>query len=881
MRVTELLIFEGRNVFCHRPTARVTIELEELGDKESREFTHFNALLLKTLPGLAEHSCSGRHGGFVTRLEKGTYFGHIVEHVILELQMLLGFNKSFGKTRYAGKPGCYQVVFEYGLAPLVQPLVELAIRVVEGLLNEQNEQNITIAESLDELRRRKAEAELGPSAMAIVAAAKQRGISVRRLGQDSLIQLGTGKYLRRVQATVGPHTSCIAADIACDKSMTKLLLSKAGIPVPFGLTVSNPTEAVEAWCLVGRPVAIKPSDGNQGKGVSLNLDSPAEVEAAFELALRFGSKVIVEEYIEGKHYRLLVVGDQLVAAAERIPAHVIGDGAHTIQELVAIANCNPLRGDKHEKPLTRMQLDDLSGTVLKKQGQNPESVPQEGLLVYLRDSANLSTGGTAIDVTDDVHPSIRSLAVRVARIIGLDIAGIDMVLQDIAEPIASGAVIEVNAAPGIRMHLYPSEGKARNVASAIVDMIYPPGHPSEIPVIAITGTNGKTTTSRLIAACLRRRYAHVGMTTSAGIYVDEQMVVSGDTTGPWSANVVLADPLVEAAVLEVARGGIIRGGLGYDLADVTVVTNISADHLGQDGVEDLEDLAHVKGLVTEAVRDNGYVVINAADPWCCRLGAQSRRSLVLFSSENNDAIMQHLASGGRAVYAQENELVFAEGLDVIKRISITEIPLTFGGVAKHNIENCSAASAAVWALNIDPTDIEFALKHFMPDLKSNPGRQNLITVAGVNVMIDYGHNVAGIKAVGALANKLCKGQVIGVLCAPGDRTDEAIRALGASAAEFFKMAFVKEDKDLRGRQPGEAANLIKEGLLTGGMASDKVVVALDEKSALLQALSLSSREDLLVVLYESLEHTLGLLAALEQSLLTPQTQMVVAGVVGR
>ena len=880
MRVAEVVIFEGRNIFSHSPTARITIELGDLCDKESREVAQFNSRLLEALPGLADHSCSGRQGGFVTRLEKGTYFGHILEHVILELQTLLGFDKSYGKTRYAGKPGCYYIVFEYGLAPLVRPLVDLAIQVVEGLLHEQS---TSITESLDELKRRKAEAELGPSAMAIVTVAKQRGISVRRLGHDSLIQLGTGRYLRRVQATVGPHSSCIAADIACDKSMTKLLLSKAGIPVPFGLTVSSPAEAVEAWRLVGRPVAIKPSDGNQGKGVSLNLDSPAEVEAAFKLALRFGSKVIVEEYIEGKHYRLLVVGDRLVAAAERIPAHVVGDGVHTIQELVAIANCDPLRGEKHEKPLTRIQLDDLSDTVLKKQGYSPESTPSQGILVYLRDSANLSTGGTAFDVTDDVHHSIRSLAVRVARIVGLDIAGIDMVLQDIGEPLALGSVIEVNAAPGIRMHLYPSQGQSRDVAGAIVDMIYPSGQSSEIPVVAVTGTNGKTTTSRLIAACLRRTYVNVGMATSAGIYVNEQMIVSGDTTGPWSANVVLADPLVEAAVLEVARGGIIRGGLGYDLADVAVVTNISEDHLGQDGVEDLEDLAHIKGLVTEAVRDNGHVVINAADPWCCRLGEQSKRKIIPFSGEMNDAIMQHLSCGGKAVYISEKELVFAQGLEIVRRIAIDNIPLTFHGVAKHNIENCTAASAAAWALNIDPAEIEATLTRFMPDLKSNPGRQNLITVAGVNMMIDYGHNVAGIQAVGGLAKQLCKGQLISVICAPGDRTDVAIRSLGGAAAEFFEYVFVKEDQDLRGRPPGEVARLIKEGLLAGGMAEDRVVVALDEKSALLQAVSMASAEDLIVVFYESLEHTLDMLADIEKSIKmsTLQTKMVVAGVVGR
>jgi len=878
MQVSEVLIYEGRNIHSHHPIARVTLDLGNLADRESCEYSGFNQALLTTLPGLKEHRCAGLTGGFAARLGEGTYFGHIVEHVILELQKQLGYNLSYGKTRYAGQTGVYYVIFEYALSSLVRPLVDAALKIINGLLTGGA---VDVDGMLEPLKKKAAEFELGPSTAALVDAAKKRGFSVKRIGPASLVQIGTGHYMRRIQATVATGTSCIAADIACDKSMTKLILSKAGVPVPFGMTVATPAEAVEAWQLVGKPVAIKPIDGNQGKGVSLNLNSEEEVTEAFNTALKYGPKVIVEEYIEGKHYRLLVVGTELVAAAERIPAHVIGDAKHTVGQLVELANSDPLRGDKHEKPLTRIHLEDLTTAVLRKQGLNLEDIPAMGQCVYLRESANLSTGGIAVDVTERVHPSTRSLAVRVARIIGLDIAGIDLVIPDIAEPASHGSVIEVNAAPGIRMHLYPSQGASRDVAGAIMDMLYPPGHFADIPLVAVTGTNGKTTTTRIIAACLRRKYTHVGMTTSAGIYVDEQLIVSGDTTGPWSANVVLADPLVEAAVLEVARGGIIRGGLGYDLADVAVVTNISEDHLGQDGVHDLEALAHIKGLVTESVRKQGYVAVNALDPWCKKLGMNSQRRQVLFAREACHVIAQHLATGDRAIFAHNGELLFACGAEILLRLPLAEIPLTFGGLAEHNIENCAAASAALWGLGAELSDIAATLREFKPDLKANPGRQNLLQVAGINVMIDYGHNAAGIQAIGTLARKLCAGRLIGVVCAPGDRTDEAIVAVGRAASQYFNLVYIKEDRDLRGRAAGVAAGFVKQGLHAGGMGEEFVSVHLEEKEALMCALREARPEDLVVVFYESLQYTLELFKELEVETKPIETHMVVAGVVGR
>lgn len=876
MRVLDIKVFEGRNLYAHFPVTRITVDLADLTAKESNEFSGFVDTLLHHLPGLNEHHCAGRVGGFVDRLRTGTFFGHVLEHVFLELQAMTGHVRNFGKARYAGPDGVYHVVVEHACAMAVEPLVRLAVELICGCLRGEK---VELEAKLSLIRTLIVEHELGPSTAAIVAAAKKRGISVRRLGSDSLVQLGTGKFMRRVQATLGPTTSCLAADISCDKSMTKYILAQAGVPVPFGVTVQTLDEAKDAWSLVGRPVVIKPSDGNQGKGVSLNLNSPEEIEEGYALARRYGPKLIVEEYIEGKHYRLLVVGGRLIAAAERIPAHVVGDGVSTIERLVALANEDPMRGEKHEKPLTRIVIDELVLGVLKKQGYTPTSVPQREEIVYLRGSANLSTGGTAIDVTDEVHPSVAEMAERVARLVGLDIAGIDMVMPDISSPPSRGSVIEVNAAPGIRMHHYPSQGKPRDVAAAIIDMIYPPGTPSEIPLVTVTGTNGKTTTTRLVAAGLRKVYRYVGCATSAGIYINDRMLVSGDTTGPWSAGVLLSDPLVEAAAVEVARGGIIRGGLGYDSADVAIVTNIADDHIGQDGVRDLDDLCYVKSLVAEAVRPGGRVVVNAGDAYSLKAGHNSGRELVLFGAKPTRLITTHLSCGGRAVYADSGNLIIAQGSEVLQKILISSVPITFGGKAVHNVENAAAAVGAMWSVGIPLESIAEVLREFRPDLACNPGRQNLITIANVPVMIDYGHNVKGIEAVASLARSLCKGRLIGVICAPGDRSDDSIIQLGQVAGAKFDHVLVKEDKDLRGRKPGEAAALLAKGLSLS-CSDEKYSVLLDEQEALRQSIGSAEENDMVVVFYESLEDTMRNLKHIEQELTVQPIKMVVAGVVG-
>jgi len=873
MRILDCVVFAGRNIYAHFPVAKVAVDLEELTEKESSSYPHFCQALIALLPGLTEHSCSGREGGFLTRLRQGTYFGHVLEHIILEIQASLGYPKAFGKTRYGGRPGVYDVVFEYALPGLASPLANLGVEIIMRLIGNEP---MELKPSLDLLSRQAAILGLGPSTAAIVQAAQGRGISVRRIGEESLIQLGTGAFSKRMLATVGPATSCLAADIASDKAVTKYILATGGIPVPFGLTVESEDEAVQAWRQIGRPVAVKPQNGNQGKGVSLNLNTEEEVAEAFRFARVFGGKTLVEEYVVGRHYRLLTVDGKLVAAAERLPAQVIGDGLSSVEALVEKTNAHPLRGEKHEKPLTRIVLDELSLRVLKRQGYKATCVPPFGATVLLRDSANLSTGGTASDVTDFVHEAVRAKIERVARLINLDIAGVDVVTPDISVASEGLSVIEVNAAPGIRMHHYPAKGQPRDVAGAILEMVFPPGTPSEIPLVAITGTNGKTTTTRLIASGLRSLYRQVGCATSSGVYINEQQVVAGDTTGPWSARVLLSDPVVEAAVLEVARGGIIRGGLGYDLADVAVITNIADDHLGQDGIEDLTALTRVKSLVTEAVRAGGAVVVNAENGYCLHAGMTSGREMILFACEPREELAKHLESGGRGVFVQDGEFVARHAAANMLRLPLAEVPLTFGGLARHNVENCAAAIGAMWAAGVPFPAVKAVLCAFAPDLTWNPGRQNIITVAGRTVMLDYGHNPPGIVAVAELARKLCGGGLIGVFSAPGDRTDQAIIRMGEVMGEKFDHVFVKEDTDLRGRGPGEAARLLRQGLASVGKNALGEEGVLDEATVLREAIYSAGESDWVVIFYESLEATLENLRRTEAALALRGTALPVA-----
>ncbi|EMT39684.1 cyanophycin synthetase [Thermoanaerobacter thermohydrosulfuricus WC1] len=848
MIIKDIRVYRGRNIYSHRPVIKMVVDIERL-DIPTKDIPNFNERLIKRLPGLSKHSCSyGYEGGFLKRLEEGTYLPHVTEHIILELQNMLGYDVKFGRARNI-EGDLYYIIYEYGLEECGIRVGKLAVEMVNKFI--QGEE-FDLEERLERIRNIIAEIELGPSTMAIKNEALKAGIPVTRVGNGSILRLGYGKYQKMIEGTISQNTSCIAVDIASDKILTKQILRDHGFPVPEGDVAYNEEEAIAIAEEIGYPVAIKPYNGNQGKGVHLNITNKEEVSIAYRNAKAYSDLVIVEKHIKGKHYRVLVVGEKVVAVAEKIPAHVIGDGIHTIEELVEIENKNPLRGKGHEKPLTKLTIDTISKMTLKKQGFDLEEIPKKGQKVFLRESANLSTGGIAIDKTDDIHPYNIEIAVRAAKAIGLDIAGIDITMEDIKKPLTkeNGAIIEINASPGIRMHHYPSKGKPRNVAKAIVDMLFPKGSKATIPIISITGTNGKTTVTRMTAHILKTYGYTVGMTCTDGIYIDDTCVYKGDNTGPKSARTCLADKNIDAAVLETARGGIIREGLGYDLADIGVITNISEDHLGIDGIETLEDLAFVKALVVEAVKEDGYSVLNADDPMTTYLAQRAKGKIIYFSMyDNNLTVKKHIEKGGIAVYVKDGVIVIANG-QIIPVVKIEEIPAALSGKVLYNVENALAAIAASYGVKVPVNIIAKGIKTFYCDTTHNPGRFNLFNVGNFRVLVDYGHNIAGIKSVIEAAQKLDANRLIGVIGVPGDRINSSILKVGEICGQGFDFIYVKEDLDLRGRKPGEVAKLLEQGAIKGGIDRKKIKTILKETEALRAAMYNAEGGDLIVVFYE-------------------------------
>lgn len=862
MKVLDVRTFTGPSVHSPYPVIEMLLDLEALEGRTTNEVDGFVDRLLTALPGLAGHHCSlGRPGGFVERLREGTYFGHAVEHVALELQCQAGMDVIYGKTRWTGSGAVYRIVFEY----ITREAGELAGRSAAELVSALVDGRAVEVQSLIEaIRRQHARFGLGPSTAAIADAARRRNIPVLRIGSESLLQLGYGARQRRVRATITDATSCLAVDIAGDKALAKEILRTSGIPVPAGGLAATLPEALEIAAEIGYPVVAKPVDGNQGKGVALDIRTPEDLRAAYEVARSFSDRVIIERYIRGRHYRIVVVGKRVVAASERLPAQVVGDGVRTVSELVAAVNADPLRGEEHERPLTRIKIDAVAELVLAKQRLTPASIPAAGQVVLLRENANLSTGGTAIDVTDRVHPDNRELALRIARLIGLDVCGVDLVMDDIARPLseATGAVIEVNAAPGIRMHHYPAQGRPREVAGAIIDHLFPPGSDGRIPIVAVTGTNGKTTVTRMISRMLAAKGLRVGTATTDGVFIDNRLVWPGDNTGPRSARLILQDPTVEAAVLETARGGIVRGGLAFDWCDVAVLTNITGDHLGQDGINTLEDLADVKAVVLEAVKREGYAVINADDPYACSLAGRTKGRIIYFSrSEDNLQVHRHLAEGGRAVTVKNGAIVYAHRGHDSLIVDLRSIPCTFHGRLQHNVENALAAAAAGVALGLDNGAIRQALQSFTASERDNPGRFNIHRVRDFNVIIDYGHNPAGIEATIRAARQLTQGRLIGVIAAPGDRGDELLIEVGRVAGRGFHWLYIKEDHDKRGRLAGQVAALLRRGALEAGISPDAVEVILDEDEAIRAALTCAQTGDTVVVFYEKYEQVMTSLAA--------------------
>ncbi|MDQ3232935.1 MAG: cyanophycin synthetase, partial [Pseudobdellovibrionaceae bacterium] len=858
MNIVHVHPVRGPNVFTNRPIMSMKLDLGAYADVESKECPEFIERLPALLPGLHTHRCSRGHaGGFVERLYEGTYFGHIIEHVALELSEPAGRNASYGKTVYAGSPGVYRVVIECEIEQFSEFLLRTAVDLVKALLHGDS---YPLAEKLEEGQAIVRDYALGPSTQSIADAAKRRGIPVQRLNDGNLLQLGYGKYRKYVQATEGWTTRAIAVDIACDKALTKQFLRDAHIPVPAGAVVRSLHEALQTLRDFSPPLVVKPLDGRQGKGVSLNVMTPEDMVKAFVHASEYGSSsIVIEEMLQGHDYRVLVVNGKMVAASQRVPPRVMGDGLHTISELVAIENQNPLRGEGHEKPLTQIICDGIALDCLKRQGYDLYSVPAEGTVVWMRESHNLSTGGTARDVTDLVHPQTKRVCERAAEAIGLDICGIDLIATDIALPLTrQNGIIELNAAPGIRMHLYPSEGQPRDVGKAIVDMLFPDDHQGRIPIIAVTGTNGKTTTSRMIGQIFTTQGKTVGRTHTGGIWVGHDMITKGDTTGPRSARSVLSNPSVDIAVLECARGGLMREGLGYDWSDVGVITNIQRDHFGQDGIEDEDDILHVKSLIADRVKAGGTVVLNAADPYLIKIQDHPRfqklsRHIAYFALDaDNPVIRQHLRQGGTAYYVKRNWVIEARGpgVDEARMVNLADLPSTWGGQAGFQVENVMASVAAARSLGVSRETIDQALREFRSD-RDNPGRANCYRLGDVNILLDFGHNPAAIAAIGK-AVRPGASRLTGIVGVPGDRIDSLIEQSGEAAARGFDRLILREDADQRGREPGQTAGIMQKAVRRIEPQKDCRIIC-DEVQALDEALQDTIPGETIVVFFDSVD----------------------------
>lgn len=829
------------------------LDIGEYEDKPSDKIEGFYGRMNEVMPSLLTHGCSyGEEGGFLRRVQEGTWAGHIIEHFALELQTLAGMNTGYGRTRETGQRGVYNVVFSYQEEEVgryaARAAVRLFLALAEGVPIEEIKR--ALAEDIQKMREIREEVRFGPSTASIVDEAVSRGIPYIRLNDQSLVQLGYGVYQKRIQATTTAQTSMIAVDIAGNKHATKTLLGDMGVPVPRGYRIRDIDDLADVLERVGFPAVIKPLDGNHGKGATVGIKSLEEAKTAWERAKEYSRWVIVEQQLQGSDFRALVVNNRLIAVAERIPAHVVGDGKHTIQELVDIVNSDPRRGYGHENVLTQIEIDGQTMRLIKNAGYELDSVLPEGERLFLKTTANISTGGTAIDVTDEVHPKNVFLFERIARIIGLDVAGIDIIAPNVSEPLKEngGGVIEVNAAPGFRMHLAPSEGIGRNVAEHVVDMLFPPGTPSRIPIFAITGTNGKTTTTRLIAHILRNSGRAVGFTTTDGTYIGNEQILTGDNTGPVSAQLVLKDPTVEVAVLETARGGIIRSGLGFDYCDIGVVLNVAADHLGLKDVNTLEDLARVKSVVPRAVGKRGFAVLNAEDELVYKMKELVSGTVVCFSLDENHPNIVRRAERGRISCVYENGYVtILKGKWKVRIEKVVNIPLTYGGKAEFMIQNVLAATLACFVHGVSIEDIRVGLTTFNAGLAQTPGRLNFIEVGQATVLMDYAHNPAGFRSLVKFISKLPNKYRTVILTVPGDRRDEDIREMGEIAGGAFDRVVIRAGHYLRGRDAAEVAKLLEEGI-NRNETKPQVRIIPDGRDAFRHAIKYARKGELIVTL---------------------------------
>jgi cyanophycin synthetase len=871
--VRKVLTLRGSNIWAPFPVLEVWVDIKEFNNTPSDELPGFNERLMSWLPTMIEHRCSrGKQGGFFERLQDGTYLAHIFEHVVLELQTLAGTDVGFGKSRESHEKGVYTVVIQYKEETLAKECLkigrELCFAAITG-------KPIALAREIDRLRDMAQELCLGPSTRAIVDAAISRGIPYRRLNTGSLVMFGHGARQRRIIASETDQTKAIAEGIAQDKEVTKTLLKAVGVPVPHGRMVTDVEDAWSAALHIGLPVAVKPLDGSKGRGVSVNLNSREEVVAAYSQAVLEGPEVLVEEYIAGHDYRLLVVGDKLVAAARRDPAQVIGDGVQKVSELIAKENENPLRGEHHALPLSKIPIDPVSLAVLAEQGMTLESVPAAGSEVLIRRNANLSTGGTAVDVTDEVHPSTAALAVDAARVVGLDVAGIDLMAKNINLPLEaqSGAVLEVNAAPGLRMHTQPSKGMPRPVGEAIISSLFSEGETGRIPIVAVTGVNGKTTTTRFISHILKANGFKVGMACTDGIYIDGRRIDNEDCSGPQSARAVLLNPVVEAAVLETARGGILREGLGFDFCDVAVVTNVGqGDHLDNGDIDTVEKLAAVKRTVVEAVSpERGAAVLNAADPLVANMASFCRGEVIFFAGNGEHRVIaEHRSKSGKAAFVQNNVIVLAEGDKECCRIPLDHVPLTLGGNIRFQVENALAAIAAAWSLDLPFEKIVESAASFVADIETVPGRFNVLKVNGATMIIDYGHNAFSLEAIIEALDNFSHPHRTIVYSTAGDRRDSDIVLQGLLLGEAFDSVILYEGRYMRGRLKGEIISLFRKGM-RGTSRVTNIKEIHGATSAIYEGLESLRSDELVVIQADVVDETIACLRDYLQKQAFPPT----------
>jgi cyanophycin synthetase len=869
MQILNRWVYVGPSQYAHFPVIRLELDLGELEAwPTSRLGAEFVDGLAAALPGLAQHGCSYRvPGGFLRRMreDEGTWLGHVLEHVAIELQNVAGEAVTFGKTRGAGKPGVYTVVYEYAQRDEGIAAGELGLRLLCSLLPDSLRPKGSVPEgwnwpeARDDFIRFAQRRALGPSTASLVKAAEARRIPWLRLNNQSLVQLGHGKYQQRIQATVSGRTPHIAVELASDKEETNKILASLGLPVPQQELVQTEGQAVRAAGRIGFPVVTKPYNGNHGRGISIRLTSDEEVAHGFTLAKEHSRSVIVETFLEGDDHRLLVVNGELVAATRRTPGHVTGDGAHTIVQLIEIVNQDPRRGVGHEKVLTRLELDAQAEKMLARVELTAQSVPAAGQVVYLRSTANLSTGGTATDVTDIIHPDNRDMAVRAIKAIGLDIGGVDFLSKDIAESYRAigGGICEVNAAPGFRMHVAPSEGTPRDVAAPVIDMLFPPGAPARVPIAAVTGTNGKTTTARMLAHVTKMAGYTPGLTTTDGVYIDGQRTVQGDMTGPVSAQMVLADPQIDIAVLETARGGLLRAGMGVQEVNVGAVLNIASDHLGLQGIDTLEQLAEIKRVVIEVATD--CAVLNADDPLVLKMSGHTEAKSICYVTMNPQHVLvrEHIRAGGRACALEAGVngqmITLYDKGSHIPLLWTHLIPATLEGRAVHNVQNAMFAAAMAFSFGIKLDAIRQGLRTFDTTFFQAPGRMNVFNEHPFKVLLDYGHNAHAVGTMAELAQRLdVTGRRIVVLAGPGDRRDEDLHAIAKAVAGRFDHYICRRDDNLRKRASDEVPKIMASALLATGVALDSVSIIPDEQEAIESALKMAQPGDLLLVFADAL-----------------------------